>query len=52
MMSGGTCCCAVDWSDARHCCVWLLVLKAGLLLFEIDTMLIDADGVEGSSTRA
>ena len=28
-----------------------LVLKAGPSLFETDTMLIDADGVEGSSTR-
>ena len=28
-----------------------MVLKAGLSLFEIDTMLIDADGIEGSSTR-
>ena len=27
------------------------MLKAGLLLFEIDTILIDADGMEGSSTR-
>ena len=27
------------------------MLKAGLSLFETDTMLIDADGIEGSSTR-
>ena len=27
------------------------VLKAGPSLFETDTMLIDADGMEGSSTR-
>ena len=51
MMSGVTCHCAVDWSDARHCWVWLLVLKAGPSLFKTDTMLIDADGMEGSSTR-
>ena len=51
VMSGVTCCCAVDWSDARHCWVWLLVLKAGPSLFETNTMLIDADGIEGSSTR-
>ena len=27
------------------------MLKAGLSLFETNTMLIDADGMEGSSTR-
>ena len=51
VMSDVTCCCAVDWSDARCCWVWLLVLKAGLPLFETDTLLIDADGIEVSSTR-
>ena len=31
--------------------IWLLVFKAGPSLFDTDTMLIDADGIEGSSTR-
>ena len=48
VISGVTCCCAVDWSDARYCWGWFLVLKAGLSLFETDTMLMDADG---SSTK-
>ena len=51
MMPGVTSHHVVEGSDARHCSVWLLVLKAGPSVFKTDTMLIDADAVVGSSTR-
>ena len=51
VMSGVILGCAVEGSGARHCPVWLLVLKAGPSVFETDSMLIGADAVRGSSTR-
>ena len=43
--------CVVETFGARHCGVWLLVLKAGPSVFETNSMLIGADVVGGSSTR-
>ena len=51
MMSGVILGCAVEASGARCCRVWLLVLKAGLPIFETGSMLISADVVRWSSTR-
>ena len=50
-MSGVILGCVVEVSGARHCWVWLLVLKAGPSALETDSMLIIVDAVVGSSTR-
>ena len=48
MMSGAILGVTVEVSGARHCWVWLPVLKAGPSVFQAVSMLIVADVVGGS----